>query len=419
MKLVYRVFICLYAAVNLTLPLNAEPQYAYDPMRVDKGGLNFDYIVMFSDSLGKSSLKIFANVIYDDLQFIKKGDIFQARYRVTFTILDSRGNYVVSKRVNRKLAVNDYFETNSRKKYDILENDFDLPPDEYTVKLELLDYETRESIVKDRKLTIPALKNSALLIAGPILLDTIVTSESGAVALRPGASGNVFDGQEGLWVYYEVFSRQYPLELKINYRLLDSKGETRINGDITRQIEGHVLRDKFQLDIRELRFDNYRLVMSVKNGDSAAQSTKSFRIRWPELPPTIRDLDTAIDQLLYIASDREIKRLKENYLGRKLEMFLKYWSKWGKDEAESAQLMDEYYRRIWESNQKFDDGGWRSDRGHVFVIHGSPDEVDRRIGDMYSRTYEIWYYIDSNKRFVFVDEGGVGYYRLQSPFWGN
>ncbi len=409
----------LPAALNLILPGQSLPQYVRDPLRIDKGKLNFDYIVMFADSLDRNRLKIFANVIYDELQFIKKDDTFNARYRFTFTILDINGEFLESKRVNGEIKVEDFFETNSRTKYQAVERDFDLPPGEYTVKLELLDYETRELKTNDRKVVIPGRVGSNLLLAGPILLDTIIIADDGSVKLTPGVSGDIFDGKDNIWVYFEVFSQEFPLELSINYRLLDSKGKVRVNGDFNRSLQGNVLRDNFSLDIDRFPFDNYRLIFTVKSGPRSVNGAKNFRIRWPELPSTIRDLDTAIEQLRYVATDKDISRLKENYPGRKLELFLRFWSKWGKNQSESSQLMEEYYRRIWESNHRFSDNGWRSDRGHVYVVHGPPDEVDRRIDDLYSRTYEVWYYIEDNKRFVFVDDGGIGTYRLQSPFWGN
>ena len=382
-------------------------------------GFNADYIVLFADRFDKSRLKIFASVVYDDMQFLKTDDEFKAEYRITFTVLDDDGEYISSERVDRMVVVQDYYITNSREEYDWVEMEFDLAAGEYQVILEFMDKDSRETKRKEKTITIPNLEENSLILTGPILLDSIVMNQAGELELQPGISGDIFDGKKGVWVYFEALSREYPVDLQVSYHLIDSKGKERISGDYSRHIEKPVLRDKFQLDIDEFTFDDYQLVLVVSFGDNVVRRSKKFRIHWPELPPTIRDLDKAIEQLTYIASEREISRLEEDYLGRKLEMFLKFWAQWGKDEAESFKLMEEYYRRIWEAEQSFNEGGWRSDRGHVYIIHGAPSEIDRHPYDMYSKAYEIWYYYQDNKRFVFVDEGGFGNFRLQSPLWQN
>jgi GWxTD domain-containing protein len=358
-------------------------------------------------------------VVYDYLQFLKSGDEFQAEYRITFTVLSDKGNFIASERVERNLITKDFFETNAREKFDWVEENFDLAPGEYRVLLELLDKGSKEIKHNEKNVSIPRLGKSKILLSGPILLDTIIVDEEGQLDLKPGISGDVFDGRKNIWVYFEALARNFPTDLRISYHLLDSKSNERITGDFTRHIDKPVLRDKFILNISEFPFDQYSLTLTVISLGDTVKKSKNFRIRWPELPPTIHDLDEAIDQLTYIASEKEISNLKESYFGRRLEMFLKFWSQWGTNEAESYKLMDEYYQRIWEADQVFSEGGWRCDRGHVFVLYGPPSEIDRHPYDLSNKAYEVWYYFENNRRFVFVDEGGFGDYRLQSPLWQN
>ena len=415
------LIIGLFTVVGICMfcPLTGLGQYMMDEQSQIKGGFNADYIIQFTEQHGKSRLRIFASVVYDDMQFLKEDNKFRAEYRITFTVMDSAGVFVSSNRIDRTVLLEEYLLTNSREEYDWVDTEFELAPGKYKVMLELMDKDSRETKRLEEKIVINDLSVKELAILGPILLDTIIVDEVGGIKLRPGLSGEIFDGQKPIWVYFEVYSAKYPVELNIKYNVIDSDGKERISGDFTRLVETEVLRYKFRLDIDEFPFDNYQLVLIVSRDKESARQTKHFRIHWPELPPIIQDLETAIEQLIYIASEREIARLKENYLGRRLEMFLKFWSEWGKDEAESYKLMEEYFWRIREAETAFSEGGWRSDRGHVYVIYGPPSEIDRHPYDLYSKAYEIWYYYENNIRFIFVDEGGFGDYRLQSPLWQN
>jgi GWxTD domain-containing protein len=207
--------------------------------------------------------------------------------------------------------------------------------------------------------------------------------------------------------------------LEFTYHLLDSRGKERVKGDFTRHLDKPAFRHHFPLDINEFPFDNYTLTLTVKSKGEVARASKKFRIHWPELPPTIQDLDLALEQLTYIASEKEIASIKDNYLGRRVEMFLKFWEQWGNSQPESYKLMDEYYNRVWEAQHLFTEGGWKCDRGHVYILFGPPSEIDRHPYDIGNKAYEIWYYYQENQRFMFVDEGGFGDYKLQSPLWQN
>ncbi|MBC8277700.1 MAG: GWxTD domain-containing protein [FCB group bacterium] len=409
----------VWVALSSSLSRATAQHYNDEGDFVFRTGYSSDYIVLFTESPEKSRLRLFTSVVYDNLQFLAKDGLFYAEYRVSFTVLDSNGDFIAGDRVERVLETDDYYLTNSRKEFDWVESDFDLPPGNYKVLFEFKDKDSRETELDEKEVVISGLAQDNILISGPILLDSVIVGEDDQLSLQPGLSANVFDGSKSIGVYFETMVKNYPADLTVSYALIDSKGNERLTGKFQRHLDSAVLRDKFTLNVEEFNFDNYQLVLSVDDGEFSTRKTRKFRIHWPELPPTIRDLDKAIDQLTYIASEREITRLKEDYAGRKLEMFLNYWKKWGKSEGDSYKLMDEYFRRIYESNQSFSEGGWRSDRGHVYVLYGPPSEIDRHPYDLYSKAYEVWYYFKDNRKFYFIDEGGFGDFRLRSPLWQN
>ncbi|MCK4297684.1 MAG: GWxTD domain-containing protein, partial [Candidatus Marinimicrobia bacterium] len=96
----------------------------------------------------------------------------------------------------------------------------------------------------------------------------------------------------------------------------------------------------------------------------------------------------------------------------------KFWK--GKDPTPNTQeneLMNEYYMRVHYSNQHFSgfQAGWKADMGMIFILFGPPSDIERHPFDIQSKPYEIWYYYEINRTFVFVDESGFGEYRLISP----
>jgi len=96
------------------------------------------------------------------------------------------------------------------------------------------------------------------------------------------------------------------------------------------------------------------------------------------------------------------------------------------------EFKEEHYRRIAYANERFASGipGWKTDRGHVYIVWGPPDEIDAHpTGGTYDRPasegggtttthpWEIWRYrhletIGENVELEFVDPSGTGEYHL-------
>jgi len=53
--------------------------------------------------------------------------------------------------------------------------------------------------------------------------------------------------------------------------------------------------------------------------------------------------------------------------------------------------------------------------GMIYILFGPPNSVDRHPFDIDSKPYEVWYYYQKDRQFMFVDETGFGDYRLMNP----
>ena len=59
--------------------------------------------------------------------------------------------------------------------------------------------------------------------------------------------------------------------------------------------------------------------------------------------------------------------------------------------------------------------GWQTDRGHIYIIYGPPDEIDSHPKESHPYAVELWRYrylegIGSNSTITFVDKTGKGDY---------
>jgi GWxTD domain-containing protein len=101
-------------------------------------------------------------------------------------------------------------------------------------------------------------------------------------------------------------------------------------------------------------------------------------------------------------------------------------------ETAENEYKEEHYRRIAYSNERYASGipGWKSDRGHIYIVFGPPDEIESHpSGGAYERTpqegggttttypFEKWRYrwiegIGTDIVIEFVDKSGAGDYRF-------
>jgi GWxTD domain-containing protein len=87
------------------------------------------------------------------------------------------------------------------------------------------------------------------------------------------------------------------------------------------------------------------------------------------------------------------------------------------------EFQEEHYRRIAYATEQFgtdsDMPGWQTDRGHMYIAYGPPDELERHPGGNAQILYpfEMWKYkyvegIGVNVFFTFIDRMRTGDYRL-------
>jgi GWxTD domain-containing protein len=120
-----------------------------------------------------------------------------------------------------------------------------------------------------------------------------------------------------------------------------------------------------------------------------------------------------VNRLMYIASDAEMKSLKQSSLNTRDSAWSSFWKKYDPNPAtEINEAEQDYFSRIDYCIDNFSKGdkGYRSSRAVVYMKYGTPDFVESRPFERYSNAYEIWYYYNIGIQFTFIDEHGFGEY---------
>jgi len=205
----------------------------------------------------------------------------------------------------------------------------------------------------------------------------------------------------------------------IKYSIYSSAKKPIIEKSYEKEFPKGVVKETITISKAGLAYSRYRLVIKVKMGREEVSSERLFQVRWYGMSNLIDNLDKAIEQLRYIATAAEMKSMRKAKENQKKEEFLKFWQK--RDPTPNTpdnELMNEYYKRVNYANAHFTGflEGWRTDMGMVFILFGPPSDIERHPFELNTKPYEVWYYYEINRTFVFVDESGFGDYRLVTPF---
>jgi GWxTD domain-containing protein len=125
-----------------------------------------------------------------------------------------------------------------------------------------------------------------------------------------------------------------------------------------------------------------------------------------------------VNQLLYVATDAELKRLRLAAPAERESLWIAFWKE--KDQTpttEKNETEEEYFRRINYAIDHFGHGdrGYKSDRARVYVKLGPPDNVESLPFESHSNAYEVWYYYSLSYKLTFLDVNGFGEFKLIDP----
>lgn len=432
-----RVFLLSATLVALASP-TARGQAAYEPE------FDLDVVALRGDD-GAPRADVYTALPYQNLRFLSRTGGFEATYTVTAEVyrVDGRGRrqgLARSRSWEREVRVATYAETQSAERLDQAVGSLALDPGRYAVEVEVEDGSSRRAATREMALAVaPADRPFAL--SDPLVLERY---ERGNRRLFPTVGGAVRTDQEAFTLYYEVYANR-AADVRVTYvateknRVRERPSARALLGLSERQQEerGVPLVRSDRISVRPGRnpatlrvpVEGFRVgeyVVSVRletaEGELLAEADRPLAVRWMGLDGQIRDLADAIAQLRYVARDREISAMRSaSSEAERLRLFRQFWER--RDPSPGTrrnERMEEYYYRVAYANERYGrmrDAGWNTDRGEVYIRFGEPDFVEQHPFNYGTKPYEIWYYNSHGRRFVFVDENGLGDYELLVPIW--
>ncbi len=401
-----------------------------------------DFATFASDSAGYSAFHIYYQIYTSQLLYARQRGNFIARYSVSAVIKKGK-KQVTSSEVDGLLKEESYEKTIGQRDFVINGFSYLLPPGRYQVTITLRDLNADNSVPLTAEITIPEYRTkspqfSSLLFARQIISETEIAGQDSlssrfipaifaidTLRVLPSCSRIFGDENNLLRVYAEYYDPNTAADsIRFAYEIKDMKGNLVYQQtSVSPWAVGRPLIKEIELE--HFKPGPYELILNaVDSKDRKLASVGGrFRVSWSALALVKNDFEGALEQLRYIATSTEIEALKKAPESDRIKAWNDFWkSKDPSPGTEENEIRDEYYRRIAYANEHYSlpsKEGWRTDAGMVYITYGEPDEIERHPFDIESKPYELWYYYNPRRTFLFVDINGYGEYVLQYPYDGD
>ncbi|MCL4538547.1 MAG: GWxTD domain-containing protein [Bacteroidetes bacterium] len=410
------ILILCMAAMSATAQVEMQRPYT-------SSAAHFYFVMLNFESPGnKSRFDFYFQVPYSKLHFTRTDNEFASAFTVSIRLIDGDNNTAYEKSWDEKATSRAYDETTSENVLYSTQRHFLVNPGAYTARVAVTERETGESFEETKPVVARNYADGA-----PSMSDVMVLAGSSASGSRfviiPNVKGNIISKADSFEVFYEI----YPHGRDTLYATAGITGaKDRVLYARTSRITAadSVIRIFESVPKKSLQMGYYLLSIGLRSRDAADatvldKTSSLIAIRYPELPPTITDLDKAADEMMFIAKSSTIDSIKSAPdAPTKLERFISFWKRYhSRFSPDGRTSMEEYYNRVAYANKQFTHffEGWKSDRGMVYILFGSPDNVERHPFNVNSKPYEVWQYYSKNRQFIFVDDSGFGDYRLRNP----
>ncbi len=378
------------------------------------------YWLVYPESKDSLELHIYTKISHELLQFVQDDSVYSSKYEITVQVINDKKQAVDGTIIRREVTVNDFSETTQMTAYEKDMFSFLLTPGDYSIFIELNDLETAEPVRREQDISIKPPFEEPLEISTFHYFNEMEPIESSFKHIPPEFPAVRTPDATTFRAGFILASQNFNSPAALQYQIFNSQG-IMILSDSTRIHRSSSLQP-FIIELNQpLKFGKYDMIIRVRDLEVQIEKATAFFVQWEKHPLTLTDLNQAILAMRYIMDGREYKTLKDLPEDEQKEKFEAYWAERDPTpDTEENELEEEYFRRVSVVNHQFaswQEGGqgWKTDRGRVYIIYGPPTDIERPTTNMASQVqYEVWYYRDTHKRFVFMDRFGTNEFRLIS-----
>lgn len=366
-----------------------------------------------------SDVTVYLKIPYDNLQFVKYDSVYRAKYEVSLVLFDKEGIQADGKIDRHTVEVSTFEETNAMDVYETPKYRFRLHNSLYKLSVGLMDLDTRKTTYRKHTVELEKFTENTIQISDLLIIDEVSQSADTIQGFTANVMNKLNDKRNEFYLYFAARGPKGPAVVEASVLTTDNEVVKSEQDSI--QLGPKPTRTYIRMDTQGLNYNRYIYKVKITQGQDQAVRRKDFRVAWMGLSNYIANLDKAIEQMIYILPSSKVNEMKEAEAEEKKQMFTAYWKKRDPSpKTETNELMNEYFRRVNYASQQFGSSikeGWRMDMGMVYVLFGAPNDIERHPFDLGSKPYEIWYYFEINRQFVFVDDSGFGDYRLVTPLY--
>lgn len=405
------IFILIIAISSLSTPLSGNISFPFDYLVTKQNDSTFLF-------------HYFYEVPYPNLYFVKKEDKFSSQYQILLQVWN-RNELVTGKSFTRELLLDKYEDTKSleRLQLDSINLVFSLSHEinktKLFAKIEFIDLNSHNTGREQFEFTIPKIFSRIRFYKNHILNPTRIYSTE---LIR----------SETLNLFMEIYSSTIK---SCSLFIVKTFGEQNFGRNIKNKQKSVILKElltfkqeSINLSKTNLNF-SYPLTSIPNAGPGQYQITiigydinnktifkinDTFFIK-NSLFYSDNEYFEMVNRLIYIATNEELKKLIQVQPTKRESAWKAFFKQHDPipttDYNEGEQ---EYFLRIDYCIKNFSKGdkGYKSDRAKIYMRYGQPDFIELRPYEQFSNAYEIWYYYNIGKQFIFSDTHGFGEFIL-------
>ncbi|MFQ5604901.1 MAG: GWxTD domain-containing protein [bacterium] len=389
----------------------------------------FEFLTFKTDENQQTFLEIFCQIPLQNLQHFKSLNEYLVSYHLDITLFDENQIKTDGLNLIDSVKVEPFNSSYLNSIPHLVRFTFLVNPGEYTARVKLIDRETMSFFSLDKDITIPNYSVKRLIISDIQMATSIAPSQQESILVKnemkiiPNVSHVFGISYKTLFLYSEIYHLKYQPEASNNmftatYTIFNQEGQ--VVKSLARKYKkpGPSSALSIGIPISELASGQYTVTLTIQdpeNGQSALNEAK-FTIVKPLSEISDEEYATLMRQLQYIATEDEIEYLKSLPADARLSGLNQFWTKLDPtQDTDRNELMVEYFQRIYYANQHFqcvNGSGWETDQGQIYLKNGPPDFIKSASSPDKNKSFEVWEYFKLNSKYVFVDEWGLGQFRL-------
>lgn len=408
----------LLLRTGLAAPRAEDAQPAFEkPKNYSQSRYIFKIYNHAAQNRALSQIDVHWGFVNDLFQFVKADQGFVAGFDLNVGLFDETENLIESRYASRKILVPTYEQTNSNRITNQGKFIFTAKPGEYQLRFELIDRDTKRSLVRKQKVTFQDFRAEKLALSDIYFMQQ--PEDSASVWLNSPHLDANFTDSSAVWLAgYEIYPPVKADSVRVITRISDVLARTVFADTESVHISGPVLARNVNLQARLRDPGRFVLTVQVRAKRLQATAEQHFFITQTRPEPYISLVAGLIEPLQALGNPAELKKISNVPEAGQREMIAEFWKKRDPTPAtEENEIKTEFYRRVEFCFRNFtvhfaDKPGWKTDRGRIFLRFGEPSLVQKYASEINRPATEIWYYDSLHQRFMFTDKNGTGDFEL-------